>query len=264
MRVLWTWAGVAALALGVIVWGLIFWCCIRYRKQRRPTLPAPDQVQPADRDRSASIVPVHHHRRAVLPHGRRRGLRQQASARTRTSVVQVDAFKWNWQFEYHTYRGPSGSRPRSRGRCLLRPGQPGKQLDRPRRPEPPLYLSTVGSQNEIPVLVMPGRPDGADRRALRGRHPLVLGAGVPVQARRDPVRHAERHATTTSSSSPPTSTGSYVGRCAELCGTYHSQMNFEVRVVSQQTFVELPRRAEADRPRRPGPAGARRCVACRA
>ncbi len=25
MRVLWSWSGVAALALGVIVWGLIFW-----------------------------------------------------------------------------------------------------------------------------------------------------------------------------------------------------------------------------------------------
>ncbi len=34
----------------------------------------------------------------------------------------------------------------------------------------------------------------------------------------------------------PTSTGSFVGRCAELCGTYHSQMNFEVRVVSSQQF----------------------------
>src|ERR1700742_3268713 len=33
MRVLWTWSGVAALVLGVIVWGLIFWCCIRYRKR---------------------------------------------------------------------------------------------------------------------------------------------------------------------------------------------------------------------------------------
>ena len=35
----------------------------------------------------------------------------------------------------------------------------------------------------------------------------------------------------------PTTVGSYVGRCAELCGTYHSQMNFEVRVVSQTTFT---------------------------
>jgi len=33
-----------------------------------------------------------------------------------------------------------------------------------------------------------------------------------------------------------TSTGSFVGRCAELCGTYHSQMNFEVRVVTPAQF----------------------------
>jgi cytochrome c oxidase subunit 2 len=32
--------------------------------------------------------------------------------------------------------------------------------------------------------------------------------------------------------------GAYVGRCAELCGVYHSQMNFEVRVVPQKTFVD--------------------------
>ena len=32
MRTLWTWSSVAALVVGVIVWGLIFWCCWRYRK----------------------------------------------------------------------------------------------------------------------------------------------------------------------------------------------------------------------------------------
>jgi cytochrome c oxidase subunit 2 len=34
-----------------------------------------------------------------------------------------------------------------------------------------------------------------------------------------------------------TSTGSFVGRCAELCGTYHSQMNFEVRIVAPGVFL---------------------------
>ena len=35
-----------------------------------------------------------------------------------------------------------------------------------------------------------------------------------------------------------TSDGSYVGRCAELCGTYHSQMNFEVRVVEPDVYAK--------------------------
>ncbi len=30
--------------------------------------------------------------------------------------------------------------------------------------------------------------------------------------------------------------GAFVGRCAELCGTYHSMMNFEVRAISPALF----------------------------
>ena len=30
--------------------------------------------------------------------------------------------------------------------------------------------------------------------------------------------------------------GAFVGRCAELCGSYHSQMNFEVRALSPDKF----------------------------
>ncbi len=30
--------------------------------------------------------------------------------------------------------------------------------------------------------------------------------------------------------------GAYVGRCAELCGSYHAFMNFELRVVSPEKF----------------------------
>ena len=33
-----------------------------------------------------------------------------------------------------------------------------------------------------------------------------------------------------------TQTGAFVGRCAEMCGTYHSMMNFEVRVVEPNDF----------------------------
>jgi cytochrome c oxidase subunit II len=31
-------------------------------------------------------------------------------------------------------------------------------------------------------------------------------------------------------------TGAFVGRCTEMCGTYHSMMNFEVRVVQPNDF----------------------------
>ena len=34
-----------------------------------------------------------------------------------------------------------------------------------------------------------------------------------------------------------TRTGAFVGHCAEMCGTYHSMMNFEVRVVEPNDFM---------------------------
>ena len=33
-----------------------------------------------------------------------------------------------------------------------------------------------------------------------------------------------------------TETGAFVGSCAEMCGTYHAMMNFEVRVVEPAAF----------------------------
>ena len=32
-------------------------------------------------------------------------------------------------------------------------------------------------------------------------------------------------------------TGAFVGRCTEMCGTYHSMMNFELRAVSPENFA---------------------------
>ena len=34
----------------------------------------------------------------------------------------------------------------------------------------------------------------------------------------------------------PNKTGTFIGRCAELCGTYHAQMLFDVKVVSRAEF----------------------------
>ena len=72
-------------------------------------------------------------------------------------TVAVHAFKWNWQFVYPNTNGPDG--------------QP---------------VNTVGSSTEIPILVLPTDQDDPLRAVVVRRHPLLLGAGVPLQARRDP------------------------------------------------------------------------------
>ncbi len=39
--------------------------------------------------------------------------------------------------------------------------------------------------------------------------------------------------------------GAFVGHCAEMCGTYHAMMNFEVRVVSPNNFKAYLEQREA-------------------
>ena len=130
-----------------------------------------------------------------------------------------------------------------------------------------------------------GRP-GPDRQ--RGRLPVELGAsttptrtstrsGPPAICPRSTCRSTRR---CSSSSRPPTSIhsfwvpdflmkmdvvpgranrfevtptveGRYEGKCAELCGTYHSQMLFWVEVVSPEVFDAEDGRAEAGRSDRP-------------
>ena len=72
-------------------------------------------------------------------------------------TIAVKAFKWNWQFVYPDTTGTDG--------------------------EP---VSTVGHEHRDPDPGAADRPDDPLRGRLRRRHPLVLGAGVPLQARRDP------------------------------------------------------------------------------
>ncbi len=91
----------------------------------------------------------------------------------------------------HAYPGPPDQRRNARNRTS-RPASPGHLERAPRAAGTtpmPYYLSTVGTDDEIPVLVIPVGETMQIDRALRRRHPLVLGAGVPVQARRHPVRH---------------------------------------------------------------------------
>jgi cytochrome c oxidase subunit 2 len=259
MRVFWTWSGVTALIVGILVWGLIFWCVIRYRK-RSDELPKQFKYN-LPLEIAYSIVPlliiVALFWRTVVVEDDVNHLSKNPDV-----VVQVDAFKWNWQFEYHTMLDANGTQ-----QSLFYPGQKdytdssgnskdghqrnttcdeaasndsfacGAQGNDPNATNAPLYLSTVGSDNEIPVLVI---PVNKSIRIVEHSEDVVHSFWVPeFLFKRDIIPYG-----TTSTARDnqfeftPTSTGSFVGRCAELCGTYHSQMNFEVRVVSADVFAK--------------------------
>ncbi|MEP7179774.1 MAG: cytochrome c oxidase subunit II [Pseudonocardiales bacterium] len=260
MRVLWTWSGVAALVAGVGVWGLIFWCCIHYRKR--------DDYLPRQLKYNLTLEIVY----SLVPFIIIAGLFYRTVvvednvnrlSKNPDVIVQVDAFKWNWEFQYQSYKDASGTavQPVYAGqKAVADPvgndqgqgtgkvtqigcdeassnvsyscGAPGQQQG---AAAGPLYLSTVGSDDEIPVLVM---PLNQSVRIVEHSADVIHSFWVPeFLFKRDVIPYG-----TTSTARDnqfeikPTSTGSFVGRCAELCGTYHSQMNFEVRVVSADQF----------------------------
>jgi cytochrome c oxidase subunit 2 len=229
MRVLWSWAGVAALALGVIVWGLIFWCCIRYRKKddRLPRQTKYNLVIELTCVTIPMIVIAVLFWRTVVVEDEVNHLSKHPDV-----LVEVDAFKWNWQFDYLSYKSPSGAMVQSvySGQKALTVGKNST----------PLPLSTVGSADEIPVLVI---PRGETVQFIEHSEDVIHSFWVPeFLFKRDvvpygtPAQEAQSGLADNRFQITPTTDGSYVGRCAELCGTYHSQMNFEVRVVEPSVY----------------------------
>ncbi len=220
MRVLWTWSSIAALAVGVMVWTLIFVVCIRDRKKNDEI---PKQVKfNGPLELAYTIVPlivvIGLFYFTVVTENYVDKLTPNPKSDPHTVVVQVDAFKWNWEFQYLTANG--------------KPTQYSNSTN---------PLSTVGSSTQIPVLVIPQSTSGNVEkiRFIEHSEDVIHSFWVPeFLFKRDVIPYG------TSSTSrdnqfeiTATNQGSYVGRCAELCGTYHSQMNFEVRVVTPTVFA---------------------------
>lgn len=214
MRTLWSWSCVAALIVGVIVWGLIFWCCIRYRKT--------DDLLPRQTKYHLPIEIAY----TIAPFLIIAGLFYFTAVTENyvdkltpnpDTTIQVDAFKWNWQFEYQTN---------------MVNGQPVNTTYASSDPSAGKPLSTIGSSTEIPVLVV---PVNKRVRIVEVSEDVVHSFWVPeFLFKRDviPMPKPNQFEFTA------THTGHFVGRCAELCGTYHSQMNFEVRVVSDDDYTK--------------------------
>jgi cytochrome c oxidase subunit 2 len=235
MRVLWTWSGVAALALGAIVWALIFWCCIRYRK-KDDQLPRQTKynfmVEAVCFTFPFIVIAVLFYRTVIVEDDV-----NHLSANPDVNI-QVDAFKWNWQFEYHTYvgvQGQQGAKPTTY--AYSDSANPSAGAKDPNDATLPYYIRTTGTQFEIPVLVV---PVNQTVQIVEHSQDVIHSFWVPeFLFKRDVIPYGSSATDRDNRFEfTATSTGSFVGRCAELCGVYHSQMNFEVRVVSQDTFAK--------------------------
>jgi cytochrome c oxidase subunit 2 len=201
---LWIGSVIAALAVGVLVWGLIFWCVIRYRKrgnqlpmQTRFNMPMEFLYTIAP----ILVVSVLFYYTAIVQTDVGK------VGRDPDVVVEVVAFKWNWQFNY-------------------RDGitEPGEGI------EAQTIASTLGTTEVVPVLVLP-----TDRtiRFEETARDVIHSFWVPeLLFKRDVFPGNIRNVFEVTIDRE----GRFVGRCAELCGTYHSMMNFELRAVSPDDY----------------------------
>ncbi|XVV05566.1 aa3-type cytochrome oxidase subunit II [Actinosynnema sp. CA-248983] len=217
MRELWTWSVIAALAVGVIVWGLILWSVAFHRKKseelpRQVAYNLPLElvliVVPT------VIVAVLFYFTAVT--------QNYVTKKSENPDVTVDviAFQWNWEFRYPDYK-----------------------TDRDNTP-----VSTVGTSGEIPLLVVPA--DRSIRFNLESTD-VIHSFFVPeFHFKRDvfpdPKKNNQDNAFEITKIDRP---GSFVGRCAELCGVYHAVMNFEVRALEPALFDRYMSLREKNNPK---------------
>jgi len=96
-------------------------------------------------------------------------------------------------------------------------------------------IETIGNSDEIPVLVL---PVGKRVEFQQASADVIHSFWVPeFLFKRDVFPNpAANHSENIWQISEITQPGAFVGRCAEMCGTYHAMMNFEVRAVPANDF----------------------------
>lgn len=201
MRQLWTWAVIAALVVGAIVWGLILWS-VAFHRKKSEELPRQFQYNvPLEIIYTTlPLVMV-----VVLFYFTALSQNYVMAKSEPDTKVNVVSFQWNWEFNYPDYQTPNG--------------QP---------------VRTLGTSSEIPLLVV---PTGSNIQYQLSSKDVVHSFFVPeFHFKRDTFPHPDKNDQDNTFQNTIDREGSFVGRCAELCGTYHAMMNFEVRALSQDKF----------------------------
>ncbi|MGY1813124.1 aa3-type cytochrome oxidase subunit II [Blastococcus sp. SYSU D00820] len=203
MRQLWVWSVIAALIVGILVWGLIAWSVVMHRKKS-------DEL-PRQTAYNLPLEIVY----SIIPFFIIAGLffftvgvqnRVQERSEDPDVTVTVQAFKWNWEFIYND----TGDSDEER-------------------------VSTVGNSDEIPVLVLP--TNETVQFHVRSAD-VIHSFWVPEFLFKLDVIPGNQNGRDNVFEVTIREEGAFVGRCAELCGTYHAYMNFEVRAVSSEQYRE--------------------------
>ncbi len=201
---MWVGTWIAGLGVGVLVWGLSIWCMVAYRRRSGdPELP-PQLRYNVPIELLYTVVPVL--MVAVLFYYTARNESDIMDTSKKPDVtINVVAKQWSWDFNYlnaDVYESGVHSEFNPNGGIVGTP-QPVLYMPVNKRVEFVLNARDVIHSFWVPAF-------------------LVKLDMVPGYTNKLQIIAAQ--------------TGEYQAKCAELCGAYHSQMLFRVKVVTQQEF----------------------------
>lgn len=247
----WSWTWVVAWIIGFVMWGLFLYAIFAWNAKKRPKDEIPRQTQyNIPLELVLTIFPV------VIVMGLffftvQTQDKVTALDKNPEVVVDVTAYQWNWKFGYQEIAAslsPTGSdydgidQDRQQIAEDSRVNEDGDNPINGRSKDDLSYLryteiETVGSTEEVPVLVLPtDTPIQFDLASADVSHAFWVPEFL---FKRDVYAHPEVNQQQRGFQIERIEEeGAFVGRCAEMCGTYHAMMNFEIRAVSPEKFQD--------------------------
>lgn len=274
MENFWEWVWVAAWTIGIIMWGLMiysifFFSAKKAAKQGKD--PIPKQLQyNIPLELVLTTIPVIIVMTLFFFTVQ---TQDKVDALDKNPKVHIDvtAYQWNWKFGYGWVKG-FGLPVTNKEKGYWDGTDKARQAVAEKSKIDPAYVAmmkqygdeekghieggpihgksvndisylhfdrieTLGTTEEIPVMVLP--TDTAIEFDLASAD-VSHGFWVPgFLFKRDVYPHPEvNHSQRRFQITKIEKEGAFVGRCAEMCGTYHAMMNFEIRAISPQKFAE--------------------------
>ena len=197
---LWNGAWIASLVIGAFVWGLIFWVMFRYRRRNNADVPRQSRYN-LPMELLYTVVPF-----LII------GVLFFFTVQSQNAVlakvndrpvhtINVIGQKWSWSFNYLEQQNPAVN----------------------------AVVHDTGTVERLPYLYLPVNEPVRFNLASAD---VIHSFWIPeFYFKLDVIPGHPNSFDVT-----PNRTGEFLGKCAELCGTYHSAMLFKVRVVSLDEY----------------------------
>lgn len=253
----WVWVWVTAWIIGIIMWGLFLvaifrWNAKKAEKQGKGEFPKQLQYN-VPLELVLTITPIVI---VMVLFFFTVQTQQKVIALDKDPEVTVDvtAFQWNWKFGYQQVGAslsPTGADYAGIDEDRQAIADATRYDDEDVPNANPIHgmsvgdqsylrfneIETLGTTEEVPVLVLPSQtPIQFDLASGDVAHSFWIPEFL---FKRDAFAHPEANQQQRSFQVEAIEEeGAFVGRCAEMCGTYHAMMNFELRVVTPEQFTD--------------------------